>query len=411
VKRPTASGSLATGSTTLRNLPSGEGLRLYLSAQKLNNSLFRSSPTLPDPLNPSVDGDVPYSYWEYTLNNQGFTWDVSYVNEWSYPLQTVVTPAGGKPTTYGLASFARAIKQLISQPSFISKQGSKAGKGKAGDLVWQTTPPGWPSGTGDQVNNKRIVGPLTLWQLQQGGGNLNLLPQAMQSFLAAVPQDGNDFNASQTNLKYWNQALSITNGYTAALAAQARLDGGVNPQPQTGTPKDFRGFFTYPQDEDFGQVTFGRQPDRVIVNDINTDAHVFGSSGPDRLSGSRANNVIVGGFGQDRLTGGGGRNRYAYVRADSSLAGRRNRDVITDFNLRRDVIDLSAVDANAKSESHQAFRWRGERSFTGRPGQLRVHFSDRGFAVLRGDTRGNGKADFAIQLTNLEMFSPENLLL
>ena len=254
------------------------------------------------------------------------------------------------------------------------------------------------------------MGPLNPWQLQEGGGNLQLLPKAMQQFVAAVPWNGNDLSPSSTNLSTWNQALQIANGYTAALAAQAKADGGVAPQPQTGSPAAFRGFFTYPQEESFGQVTDGRVPDRLIVNPLTTAKHRFGTNGPDTLGGTPRNDVIVGGHGADRLSGGRGRDRFVWLHPASSRPGRGRRDVVTDFSS-RDRLDLAALDADRNQAGQQAFRWRGERPFSGEAGELRLARGAGGGAVLQADTRGRGTANLEIALRELEVFGRANLVL
>lgn len=402
-----ASGTLKRGVQTLKGLPVAAGQRLYISQSPLKQSVLAAKPALPDPFNANVDGRIPYSFWEYTANSKGFTWDTSYVGEWSYPLQTVVTPAGSRtPRTYGLASLPGAIARLISQPNFAPR----SGKGKAGNLVWSSTPPdpSWPATPA--LNNRRIVGPLNPWQLQQGGGNLQLLPKAMQQFVAAVPWNGNDLSASATNLNTWNQALQIANGYTAALAAQAKADGGVAPQPQTGSPAQFRGFFTYPQEERFGQVTDGAVPDQLIVNPLTTAKHRFGTNGADTLRGTARNDVIVGGHGADRLSGRGGRDRYWLLHPASSRPGRGRRDLITDFSA-DDRIDLSALDADRRQPGLQPFRWLGREPFSGQAGELRLSRRASGLALLQADTRGTGNADLEIALRDLEVFGRSNLVL
>ena len=58
---------------------------------------------------------------------------------------------------------------------------------------------------------------------------------------------------------------------------------------------------------------------------------------PDTLDGGAGNDRLVGGAGEDRLTGGPGNDRFEYA----SLSDRG--DIINDFRLGEDVIDLSSV--------------------------------------------------------------------
>lgn len=409
---PTAFGTLAPGVQTIANLPQEDGQRIYFSNQQLSESLFNAS----NPVNPSPSGpdwSTIYSFWEYSDDSSGFTWDTSLVQEWSYPIQTIVTSAvDGVQRTYGIRSLAAAITQLIAQPSFAG------GSGDAGDLVWTSTPPTPPNGDAPLPANSRIIGPEFIWQAAQGGAApLQLLPAEMAQFAAAVPWDGSQLvtganSGYSNNWAVWQTATTIANGYTAALTAAA----SSGPQPQTGSPSTFRGFFTYPQEENEGQVTYGPIPDQILINPIDTAGYQFGSTANDQLTGTTANDSITGGFGGDVLSGSpagsrsaGGQDTYIYVRADSSLAAPGLRDHITDFG-RDDQIDLSGMDGNLNQDGLQPLNWIKGRSFSGQAGELRIRYTNNA-AFLQADTDGNGQADFEVKLINVDSFSRSNLIL
>ena len=61
-----------------------------------------------------------------------------------------------------------------------------------------------------------------------------------------------------------------------------------------------------------------------------------GGNGANRLSGGRGDDILIDGAGADRLTGGAGRDTFMLV-ADDTL------DVITDFTVGEDRIDLSLI--------------------------------------------------------------------
>ena len=415
---PSVYGTLAPGTQTITNLPLEDGRRIYFSNAELTDSLFNTAnPSNPSPSGP--DWDKIYSFWEYSYDAGGFTWDQTYVQEWSYPIQTVVTSAvDGQQRTYGIQSLASAISQLISQPSFAPADG----KGSTSDLIWTSTPITFQQqdpGTSIPANS-RIIGPEFIWNAQIGQGDTlgGYLPAEMVQFVADVPQNGNDLSTTETNWTVWQKATEINNGYTAALSAAGQAF--IGPQPQTGTPADFRGFFTYEQEEDYGQVTYGPIPDQLIINGIQDTAnHAFGTSRNDSVTGTPGSDTLVGGYGGDRLTGSGpgsssalyrgGSDTFLYLRADSSLHKRGQRDVITDFD-KSDRIDLSAVDANSKQAGQQTFHWIGHSRFSGAAGELRIlERSDK--TLLQGDTDGNGRVDFEIRLNSFTDFSRVNLLL
>ena len=85
-------------------------------------------------------------------------------------------------------------------------------------------------------------------------------------------------------------------------------------------------------------------------------------------------------------------------------------DVITDFQHNLDTIDLSSIDAKTGVGGNNAFKWIGGQGFHGVKGEL--HFVKVNLAgtandktIIEGDTNGDGKADFQIQLTGLKGLS------
>jgi Tol biopolymer transport system component len=121
---------------------------------------------------------------------------------------------------------------------------------------------------------------------------------------------------------------------------------------------------------------------------------LMGRGGNDVISGGGGRDTLVGGPGADRLRGGQGADTFVYLSAADSRPARSKRDTILDFNARQgDIIDLRAIDANAKRPGNQRFTFIGARPFDGKPGQLR--FSG---GILEADTTGNGKANFAVKV-------------
>jgi len=81
-------------------------------------------------------------------------------------------------------------------------------------------------------------------------------------------------------------------------------------------------------------------------------------------------------------------------------------DVITDFQLGLDKIDLSLIDANTTANNDQSFTFIASAAFTGVAGQL-TYIS----GLLSGDVNGDGIADFQISLTNNPALSASDLVL
>ncbi|HEX8224307.1 MAG TPA: M10 family metallopeptidase C-terminal domain-containing protein [Allosphingosinicella sp.] len=135
---------------------------------------------------------------------------------------------------------------------------------------------------------------------------------------------------------------------------------------------------------------------------------LFGGVAHDNLYGGGGDDLFVGGPGADLLVGQGGNDIFRY---DSpSHSGTRAIDTIVEFLPGEDLIDLSRIDANSHEAGDQAFHWIGSDAFTGAgassAGELRASLEFNNW-MIRGDTNGDGAADFAIAVfTGLETLIP-----
>ncbi|MEL7183231.1 MAG: calcium-binding protein [Pseudomonadota bacterium] len=127
------------------------------------------------------------------------------------------------------------------------------------------------------------------------------------------------------------------------------------------------------------------------------------------LSGLDGRDTFTGGLGQDTLDAGLAdldRDIFVYNTVADSAAGAA--DVIRNFEVGTDDINLFNVDGNSLTAGLQRFTSIGDQSFSGVAGQLRV--TDNGTdTFLFGDTDGDRVADFeirvegAIGLTNIDI--------
>jgi Ca2+-binding RTX toxin-like protein len=125
-----------------------------------------------------------------------------------------------------------------------------------------------------------------------------------------------------------------------------------------------------------------------------------GGAGNDTLAGGNGADLLVGGTGADSLKGGAGADVFRYdAAADSTAAA---PDLIGDFQVGVDKIDLHPIDANTFAAGDQAFHWIGANAFSGTgaasAGELRVYQSGS-YWWAAGDTNGDGTADLVIALT------------
>jgi Ca2+-binding RTX toxin-like protein len=72
---------------------------------------------------------------------------------------------------------------------------------------------------------------------------------------------------------------------------------------------------------------------------------ISGRGGDDFINGGNGNDFIYGGAGKDQLTGGLDSDIFIFIaQDDSTLAGGKPEDVITDFQQGQDKIDISGLD-------------------------------------------------------------------
>ena len=94
-----------------------------------------------------------------------------------------------------------------------------------------------------------------------------------------------------------------------------------------------------------------------------------------------------------------GHRHFAFGTGDTGAA-LGQRDLITDFTVGTDKLDLSTIDANTVLAGAQDFRFLGTSAFDGQGGALRYSYdAGRNVTVVEADTNGDRAADLAIELT------------
>jgi len=147
-----------------------------------------------------------------------------------------------------------------------------------------------------------------------------------------------------------------------------------------------------------------------VINSGDGDNVMLGLGGKDTLTGGVGSDDLTGGGARDTLTGGNGADNFIYTAVGDSRAKKGQFDIITDFVLGFDLMDLSQVDANSKQNGNQTFKWIGKQQFHDKAGELRYEAHDNR-VLVQGDTNGDGKADFQIQLNSLSTLSADDLIL
>jgi Ca2+-binding RTX toxin-like protein len=149
----------------------------------------------------------------------------------------------------------------------------------------------------------------------------------------------------------------------------------------------------------------------VLTGGVGSD-RLIGAAGNDRLNGGTGNDLLTGGAGRDIMTGGAGADDFDFNSVGEIGRRAATRDVISDFVLRVDDIDLSTIDANGSAAGNGAFRLlaREGATFTGVRGQLRFD-QQVNKTIIEGDVNGDGRADFQLQLTGLKALTAGDFVL
>lgn len=140
---------------------------------------------------------------------------------------------------------------------------------------------------------------------------------------------------------------------------------------------------------------------RVYGGDQN---YLTGGAGDDTITGGSGADRIVGGAGADMLRGGGGDDVFVYLWMTGGAP--ETRDTIRGFASGEDVIDLSAIDANANQRGNQAFTF-GDVTGLGRAW---VEESAAG-VVIRADNGGAEHLYIAVDGVDARDWTADDFLL
>ncbi|WP_435201527.1 calcium-binding protein [Qipengyuania sp. 902] len=182
-----------------------------------------------------------------------------------------------------------------------------------------------------------------------------------------------------------------------------RIDGGVGMDTiRGGEGRDTisgAGGDDYIDGGSWADVLFGDAGADLLYGGTGNDS-LDGGSGADDLFGEGGNDTLTGGFGVDTLTGGTGGDTFVFASLGHSSSSAGAADTITDFSKAQgDIIDLSAIDANANVGGNQGFAFVGQAAFSGTAGELRYEYDGGGDTLLLLDVDGDGSSDMTVRLT------------
>jgi Ca2+-binding RTX toxin-like protein len=126
---------------------------------------------------------------------------------------------------------------------------------------------------------------------------------------------------------------------------------------------------------------------------------ILGLAGNDTLFGFDGNDTLNGGADKDVLDGGIGLDVFEFSSVSDIGNSAATRDVIVNFELGSDLIDLSGFDALSTTPGvMDAFTWLGTAGHTGDGATLRYAINGAGNTLIYGDVDANGTGDFTLEL-------------
>ena len=181
-------------------------------------------------------------------------------------------------------------------------------------------------------------------------------------------------------------AVNGAAGITQAAGYNATVSGSVNNSQLVSIDADTTGIVT-------ATITAATAYLGTLSGTNNVIIIINGTAANNLLTGSNGNDTLIGGTGTDKLTGGAGNDLFKSA-AYTDLGINATRDLITDFVVGKDKIDLSSLDAISKIAGNQAFQFVND-SFT-RAGQVSYNQSN---GIVSINTDADKAAEYQIELT------------
>jgi len=161
----------------------------------------------------------------------------------------------------------------------------------------------------------------------------------------------------------------------------------------------------------------GTRYNDILVGDTNFN-RLEGGRGSDLLSGLGGTDVLLGGLGRDSLTGGADSDRFVFTDIADSGLRTSTRDVIVDFIQGQDLIDLSAIDANARKAGDQTFKFLkvGKQASDVGTGKIGWYFENKpgaenDYTILKINNDADAAVDMTIALKGIHTLTAADFVL
>ncbi len=145
------------------------------------------------------------------------------------------------------------------------------------------------------------------------------------------------------------------------------------------------------------------------IGNIGNDV-LMGNSVANRLEGGAGDDLLTGFGGKDMLLGGAGADIFIFTSETDSGPTTLSADVIADFDVVQDVLDLRIIDADAGMAGNQAFAFNGFASSFTAVSQMRAAYVS-GNTVLYLNTDADMSTESVIVLNGIHLLSTDDFLL
>ena len=156
-------------------------------------------------------------------------------------------------------------------------------------------------------------------------------------------------------------------------------------------------------------ILYGGLGDDKLFGEPGND-YLLGGDGNDTLAGIVGNDTLNGGSGADYLIGGEKADVFAFYSHTETGLAPGSRDIIADFEVGLDKIDLRKIDADAVRSGNNVFRLSQTTLHDGLPGSLRV-VDYNGNTFVMADRDGDKVSDFTIQLEGIYQLTASDFYL
>lgn len=216
--------------------------------------------------------------------------------------------------------------------------------------------------------------------------------------VSSIVNEGTIRSTGDTGIYIYTTAMGIVELHNSGKI----IGKEASYQNSSGTPVTDR---IYNEGIMKGDVVLGAGDDLYDGRMGEVRGVIDGGIGDDTLRGGKGADIVMGGSGADTLYGGAGRDVFRFAWESDSAP--RDRDMIKDFShAQKDRIELAMFEGSKQGE----LDFIGGDKFSKTEGEVRFQ-QMKGYAQVQVDLDGDGRADFALDVSGRHQFAASDFLL